>query len=129
MPSAVSVGAGHAQRSEAPRGEIVDGINGGRCDLRSVRGQRQDDLRGALGDPERGAVGGCDGGFGAFVHRVEGLRSESHCMSFKTVASSSPPSTARSMGSSLSAREANAPSRITVAGCDALDRERGAQRE
>ena len=35
---------------------------------------------------------------------------------FKVAASSSPPSTARSMGSSLSAREANAPSRITVAG-------------
>ena len=40
------------KRAEAPRGEIVDGLIDGGLDLRGVGGQRQDDLRGALGDLE-----------------------------------------------------------------------------
>ena len=73
LPVAVAVGAGHTQGPEAADGEIVDGLVGGRSDLCGVGGQRQDDLRGAFGDPERRAVGGGDGGLGAFVHRVERL--------------------------------------------------------
>ena len=61
LPVAVPVGAGHAQGPEAPGGEIVDRLIGDRFDLRGVGGQRQDDLRGALGDPERGPVGAGDG--------------------------------------------------------------------
>ena len=50
LPVAVPVGAGHAQRPEAAGGEIVDRLIGGGFDLRGVGGQRQDDLRGTLGD-------------------------------------------------------------------------------
>ena len=72
-PVAVTVTAGHAQRPETAGGEIVDCLIGGGFDLRGVAGQCQDDLRGALGDPEDGPVGAGDGGLGAFVHRVEGF--------------------------------------------------------
>jgi len=46
---------------EAARGEVVDGLIDSRGELRRVPRQCQDDLRGALGDPKGGPVGGGGG--------------------------------------------------------------------
>ena len=73
LPLALALGAGHAQRPKAARRECVDRLIDLRLDLRGVRRQVQNDLRRALGHPERAAVRAFDRRLGALTHRVKRL--------------------------------------------------------
>ena len=71
LPWPVSVGPRHAQRTKAARREFVDRLVDGGFHLPGIGRQRQNHLRRALGHLELFSVFAFDGGFGAFMHRVE----------------------------------------------------------
>ena len=73
LPLPFSLGARHAQRTKAARSEFVDRLVDGGLNLSGVGRQLQNHLRRALSHLERASVSGFDGGFGAFMHRIEWL--------------------------------------------------------
>jgi len=73
LPLVVLIGAGHAQRAEAACGKIVDRFVDLGLHVCDVGGHLQDDLRRSLRDLELFPVRAFHGGFGALMHRVEGL--------------------------------------------------------
>ena len=115
LPLPLRVRPRHAQGTEAARGEFVDGF----LDARALPARHWPPApRSPAARPcnlEHLAVDGLDGGLGALVHRVEGLKVD-HLVALKACSSFSPLSTARSMVSWSSARDARAALRMTCSG-------------
>ncbi len=71
LPAAVAIVSCHAQCAKTACGEFVDCFVDSGFDLNGIGRQRQNHLRRALGHFELPSVRALDGGFGAFMHRVE----------------------------------------------------------
>jgi hypothetical protein len=71
LPSS-SARATPSERKPRPA-KFIDSFLDGRLDLALVRRHLENDLRRSLGDKELFSVRSFDGGFGALMHRVEGL--------------------------------------------------------
>ena len=125
-PVAVAVGAGHAQGPKASRREVVHRGVHRRLAPARVGGQRQDHLRGSLGDREGRPVAAVT---------VAAVRLRTGSKGWKSVTRkllsdgwvACAPRTAGSMGSSSSTREASAAARITSSAPTPVHGERIAQ--
>ncbi len=73
LPAPVRAGPRHAERAKAARRECIDRLLHLNLDRFRVRCHRQDDLRGALADPEQLPVRSPDQRLGPLVHRIKGL--------------------------------------------------------